>query len=255
MYKRKVRKVIRRTQLGNLKQQPGKSTIESFEMVVNARLNSARDDSGKIVLDALAPTNRLKNMVEAGSKGSNLNISQIMSCVGQQNVEGKRIPFGFNRRTLPHFVKDDFGPESRGFVENSYLVGLTPSEFYFHAMGGREGVIDTAVKTADTGYISRRLMKALEDVMVKYDGTVRTSREILVQFLYGEDGMAGEHFEKIGMDLATLSNDQLTSKCNFLHKAETESGLRTLEKVFGSSAALRIIRDQDLKKQFKEEFE
>lgn len=71
--------------------------------------------------------------------------------MGQQNVEGKRIPFGFRKRTLPHFIKDDYGPESRGFVENSYLAGLTPSEFFFHAMGGREGLIDTAVKTAETG--------------------------------------------------------------------------------------------------------
>jgi len=78
---------------------------------------------------------------------------------------------------LPHFSKDDFGPESKGFVENCYLSGLTPQEFFFHAMGGREGLIDTAVKTAETGYIQRRLIKALEDVMVKYDGTVRTSQE------------------------------------------------------------------------------
>lgn len=76
----------------------------------------------------------------------------MIACVGQQNVEGKRIPFGFRHRTLPHFIKDDYGPESRGFVENSYLAGLTPIEFYFHAMGGREGLIDTAVKTAETGW-------------------------------------------------------------------------------------------------------
>ena len=105
-------------------------------------------------------------MVSAGSKGSNINISQIMACVGQQNVEGKRIPFGFNKRSLPHFSKDDFGPESKGFVESSYLCGLSPAELYLHAMGGREGLIDTAVKTAETGYISRRLIKALEDIMV-----------------------------------------------------------------------------------------
>lgn len=78
--------------------------------------------------------------------------------VGQQNVEGKRIPFGFRHRTLPHFIKDDYGPESRGFVENSYLAGLTPTEFYFHAMGGREGLIDTAVKTSETGKSSVTLM-------------------------------------------------------------------------------------------------
>ena len=77
--------------------------------------------------------------------------TQVIACVGQQNVEGKRIPFGFRHRTLPHFIKDDYGPESKGFVENSYLAGLTPNEFYFHAMGGREGLIDTAVKTSETG--------------------------------------------------------------------------------------------------------
>jgi DNA-directed RNA polymerase II subunit RPB1 len=154
--------------------------MESFENNVNSILNNARNDAGNIALDALDSSNRLKGMVFAGSKGSNMNISQILACVGQQNVEGKRIPFGFSDRSLPHFTKGDYGPESKGFVENSYLTGLTPSEFYFHAMGGREGLIDTAVKTATTGYISRRLIKALEDVMVKYDGTVRTSKELII---------------------------------------------------------------------------
>lgn len=110
---------------------------------------------------------------------------------------------------MPHFAKDDYGPESRGFVENSYLTGLTPAEFYFHAMGGREGLIDTAVKTADTGYISRRLMKGLEDMMVRYDGTVRTARDVVVQFLYGEDGMAGEFFETIPLPIAKFNNVKL----------------------------------------------
>ena len=104
-------------------------------------------------------------MARSGSKGSTINISQMTAIVGQQSVEGKRIPFGFKYRTLPHFTKDDYSPESRGFVENSYLRGLTPTEFFFHAMAGREGLIDTAVKTAETGYIQRRLVKALEDVM------------------------------------------------------------------------------------------
>lgn len=179
-YKRKVRKIINMTQYGRLKSQPGKSTMESFEHQVNRRLNAARDEAGNLALDNLDKDNRLVNMVISGSKGNKNNISQIMACCGQQNVEGKRIAFGFSKRSLPHFTKDDYSAESKGFVSSSYLTGLTPSEFYFHAMGGREGLIDTAVKTADTGYISRRLMKALEDVMVKYDGTVRTSREVLI---------------------------------------------------------------------------
>lgn len=143
--------------------------FESFEVEVNTILNKAREKSGKMAFEGLPSFNRLFNMVDSGSKGSNLNISQIMACVGQQNVEGKRIPFGFNRRSLPHYSKDDYGPDSKGFVTNNFFNGLTPQEFYFHAMGGREGIIDTACKTAETGYIQRRLIKALEDVQVKYD--------------------------------------------------------------------------------------
>ena len=93
---------------------------------------------------------------------------QVIACVGQQNVEGKRIPFGFRKRTLPHFIKDDYGPESRGFVENSYLAGLTPSEFSFHAMGGREGLIDTAVKTAETGESSQNCHTAQSGLSHEY---------------------------------------------------------------------------------------
>jgi DNA-directed RNA polymerase II subunit RPB1 len=152
-------------------------------------LNKARDEAGASAQRSLSESNNLKAMVTAGSKGTFINISQMTACVGQQNVEGKRIPYGFVDRTLPHFTKDDYGPESRGFVENSYLRGLTPQEFFFHAMGGREGLIDTAVKTSETGYIQRRLVKAMEDVMVKYDGTVRNSLGDVIQFLYGEDGM------------------------------------------------------------------
>lgn len=158
-----------------MERQPGKSIFESFEFEMNEILNDARNNASKHALTSLSERNNLKRMVNAGSKGSDLNICQIMACVGQQNVEGKRIPFGFKNRTLPHYSKYDYSPESRGFVENSYLSGLTPQELFFHAMGGREGLIDTAVKTSETGYIQRRLMKALEDVMVKYDGTVRNS--------------------------------------------------------------------------------
>jgi DNA-directed RNA polymerase II subunit RPB1 len=154
------------------------------------------DNAGKSAEKSLKEYNNVKQMVVAGSKGSFLNISQMTACVGQQNVEGKRIPFGFKDRTLPHFTKDDHSPESRGFVENSYLRGLTPQEFFFHAMGGREGLIDTAVKTAETGYIQRRLVKALEDATVKYDGTVRNALGEIIQFSYGEDGMDGAKLEK-----------------------------------------------------------
>ena len=191
-----------------LKAAPGMTIRESFESLVERQLNLARDTSGQYAQKHLKEDNNVKQMVVAGSKGSFINISQMSVCVGQQSVEGRRIPFGFRHRTLPHFTKDDFSPESRGFVENSYLRGLTPQEFFFHAMAGREGLIDTAVKTAETGYIQRRLVKALEDVMVCYDGTVRNSLGDLIQFNYGEDGMDGAFIEKQSIETFGLSNKE-----------------------------------------------
>ncbi|KAL1747355.1 hypothetical protein HDZ31DRAFT_32193 [Schizophyllum fasciatum] len=195
-----------------LKPMPGMTIRETFESKVNHELNKARDDAGKDAQDGLKDDNNVKQMVVAGSKGSFINISQMSVCVGQQSVEGKRIPFGFRHRTLPHFTKDDYSPESRGFVENSYLRGLTPQEFFFHAMSGREGLIDTAVKTAETGYIQRRLVKALEDVMVCYDGTVRNSLGDLVQFIYGEDGMDGAFIERQGVDTLLMGDREMEKK-------------------------------------------
>jgi len=210
--KKNINDILLKAQIGKLDSQPGKNMIDSFESMANAELNSAREKAGVLVQKSLLPKNHLKNMVSAGSKGNSTNISQIIAFVGQQNVEGKRIPFNFQSRTLPHFLKDDYKSESKGFVENSFLKGLTPQEFYFHAMGGREGIIDTAVKTSQTGYIQRRLVKALEDIMIKYDGTVRNSLGHLMQFLYGEDGMAGEYiedqkFETLKMDDKTLARN------------------------------------------------
>ena len=130
----------------------GKSNRQEFEDKVFTELNKATEEAGKIGLGSLSDENRLVAMVRAGSKGSNINIAQMMACVGQQAPEGKRIPYGFTDRTLPHYKKYDDGAEARGFVESSFIQGLTPQEFFFHAMSGREGLIDTAVKsvTGDT---------------------------------------------------------------------------------------------------------
>ncbi|SOV10990.1 DNA-directed RNA polymerase II subunit RPB1 [Plasmodium gaboni] len=215
--KSEVSKLVEKAQKGELECQPGKSLYESFETRVNNELNCAREMAGKVASESLDERNNIFSMVASGSKGSIINISQIISCVGQQNVEGKRIPFGFNHRSLPHFIKFDYGPESRGFVSNSYLSGLTPQEVFFHAMGGREGIIDTACKTSETGYIQRRLIKAMEDVMVQYDRTVRNSYGDIIQFLYGEDGMAGEYIEDQVLDLMKLDNKEINKlyKYNF----------------------------------------
>lgn len=205
-YKANVRQIIDDAAHDRLKAAPGMTIRESFESRVERELNLARDRNGQFAQKNLKEDNNVKQMVVAGSKGSFINISQMSVCVGQQSVEGRRIPFGFRHRTLPHFTKDDFSPEARGFVENSYLRGLTPQEFFFHAMAGREGLIDTAVKTAETGYIQRRLVKALEDVMVCYDGTVRNSLGDLIQFVYGEDGMDGAFIERQSVETFAMNS-------------------------------------------------
>ncbi|OAX31301.1 beta and beta-prime subunits of DNA dependent RNA-polymerase [Rhizopogon vinicolor AM-OR11-026] len=180
---------------------------ESFKSKVEGELNHARGDSGQYAQKSLKDNNNVKQMVTVGSKGSYINISQMSVCVGQQSGKGRRIPFCFRHRTLPHFTKDDFSPEALGFIENSYLRRLMLQEFFFHAMAGREGLDDTAVKTAETGYIHRRLVKALEDVMVHYDGTVHNSLGDLVQFVYGEDGIVGAFIERQKINTFGLDNE------------------------------------------------
>jgi DNA-directed RNA polymerase II subunit RPB1 len=191
----------------NLEPLPGMDVRATFESKALNMLNAARDQAGTATEDGLKDLNNAAQMARAGSKGSTINIAQMTAIVGQQAVEGKRIPFGFKYRTLPHFAKDDFSAPSRGFVANSYLRGLTPTEFFFHAMAGREGLIDTAVKTAETGYIQRRLVKALEEATVRYDGTVRDSHGNVIQFIYGEDGLDGSHIERQQFDILNISDE------------------------------------------------
>jgi len=204
--KEEVRRLTAMATANELEALPGMNVRETFESKVSKALNTARDKAGTTTEKSLKDLNNAVTMARSGSKGSSINISQMTALVGQQIVEGKRIPFGFKYRTLPHFTKDDYSPEARGFVENSYLRGLTPSEFFFHAMAGREGLIDTAVKTAETGYIQRRLVKALEDVSTRYDGTVRNSLGDVIQFMYGEDGLDGIQIEKQRMDHLNMSD-------------------------------------------------
>eukprot|EP00908_Phaeocystis_cordata_P025055 Transcript_7512.p1 GENE.Transcript_7512~~Transcript_7512.p1 ORF type:complete len:1701 (-),score=865.25 Transcript_7512:173-5275(-) len=255
--KEEVKELVKKAQNNQLECQPGRTMVESFENNVNQVLNKARDTAGTRAQKSLKETNNVKNMVTTGSKGSFINISQMIACVGQQNVEGKRIPYGFLNRTLPHFPRDDYGPESRGFVENSYLRGLTPQEFFFHAMGGREGLIDTAVKTAETGYIQRRLVKSMEDVMVKYDGTIRNSLGEVLQFLYGEDGMDAVTLESgkvshIGIPLNKLKalHEHDIEEANYGREHNRPNGKPWLQP--GTADELR--RDSVAREGLKDEF-
>lgn len=194
-----VDEIIALTKRNELDKMPGMTLSETFESRVNVILNKARNISGTSAQSSLNSYNYMKAMIVAGSKGSYINISQIITCLGQQNVEGKRVPFGFAERSLPHFYKYDFSARSRGFVQSSYLSGMYPDEFFFHAMGGREGIIDTAIKTAETGYIQRRLVKALEDATVHHDFSVRNGAGNIYQFSYGDDGFDAIHLENVSI--------------------------------------------------------
>ena len=194
---------------------PGQSNNDYFESKVNSILNKTINETGKIGLSNLDPKNRATYMINSGSKGKLTNIAQMIACLGQQNVDGKRIPYGFEGRTLPHYYKYDDSSEARGFVENSFISGQTPQEFFFHAMGGREGLIDTAVKTAQTGYVQRKLVKGMEDLTVNYDFSVRSSSGTIVQFVYGNDGMDGAKVESQSLYLTKLSPDSLMDKYYF----------------------------------------
>jgi DNA-directed RNA polymerase beta' subunit len=224
-----VKNLIEQTQIGVFENNTGKTNEEEFETRVNNILNQATSESGKIGLKSLSKGNRFVTMVNAGSKGSDLNISFMISCLGQQNVDGKRIPYGFEHRTLPHFTKFDDSPAARGFVESSYINGLNPQELFFHAMGGRVGLIDTAVKTSSTGYIQRRLIKGLEDLMVNYDMTVRTNKNKVVQFAYGDDGIDPTKVENQFLPLVTMSIQDIYAHYNIPGDVEKS---KTLNQIF-----------------------
>ena len=145
--KTEVKNLIDQVHLGIFENKTGKTNEAEFEAKVSNILNSATNDAGKIGINSLNSSNRFVGLVLSGSKGSDLNISQMISCLGQQAIEGKRISYGFDSRTLPHFNKFDDGPLARGFIESSFISGLSPEELFFHAMGGRIGLIDTAVKS------------------------------------------------------------------------------------------------------------
>ena len=209
--KKEVQNLIDQLHLGVFENSTGKTNEIEFETKVNALLNKATSIAGNIGRKSLSNDNRFVIMVNAGSKGSTINIAQMISCLGQQNVDGKRIPYGFDDRTLPHFTKYDDSPEARGFVESSFIQGLTPEEVYFHAMGGRVGLIDTAVKTSQTGYIQRRLIKGNEDLKVAYDMTVRNNKNKIIQFRYGDDNIVPTKTENQKLPLTRMSLEEIYS--------------------------------------------
>lgn len=186
---------IEKYENGSLALRPGCDLKQSMEEILTGLLGRLRESAGQEAMKRLKWSNSPRIMAACGAKGSPLNISQMMACVGQQAVGGARVMDGFVNRTLPHFEVHSIAPAAKGFIANSFYTGLTATEFFFHMMSGREGLVDTAVKTAETGYMARRLMKALEDLSMQYDKTVRNSENAVVQLTYGDDGLDPDKME------------------------------------------------------------
>ena len=185
----KVYDLISQAKKGTLKLTRGLSSSEALEAYIVNELAKARDTAGSTADQSFDQTNAGRIMATTGARGSSLNIGQMAGALGQQSRRGKRLLTGYHNRALTHFKEHDNNPDAHGFVKSNYRDGLSALEFFFHAMGGREGLVDTAVRTQQSGYMQRRLINALEHIRLEYDGTVRDPHGHIIQFLYGEDGI------------------------------------------------------------------
>ncbi|MHA2090280.1 MAG: DNA-directed RNA polymerase subunit A' [Candidatus Kariarchaeaceae archaeon] len=174
---------------GRLERAPGNTLRETLELEVQNVLSEARNEAAEISAGYIGLENEAVIMAKTGARGNMMNLGQMSACVGQQSVRGNRIERGYKERTLPHFERGDLSAYGRGFVDSSFRSGLTPIEFFMHACGGREGLVDTAVRTSSSGYMQRRLVNAMQDLSAQYDKTVRNSSGDIIQFTYGEDNV------------------------------------------------------------------
>lgn len=204
----KVHELIEQYKDGSLPLTRGLAPEEALELYVVNELSRARDRAGKTADRAFPDNNSGVIMASTGARGSTLNIGQMTAALGQQSIRGKRIYKGYHNRALPHFKTNDTDPDAKGFVKSNYRDGLNPLEFFFHAMGGREGLVDTAVRTQQSGYMQRRLINALEHLKIEYDQTVRDPHGNIIQYLYGEDGIdpaKSDHGEAVNISRLIIS--------------------------------------------------
>ncbi len=224
--------LIKKYKSGTLPLTRGLSPEGSLEFYIVNELSKARDRAGRIADRSFSTENSGVVMARTGARGSSLNLGQMTAALGQQSVRGKRIEKGLRGRSLSHFPAGDLAPEAKGFVKRNYRDGLTPTEFFFHAMGGREGLVDTAVRTQQSGYLQRRLVNAMEHLRVEYDFTVRDPTGNVIQFLYGEDGIdpaKSDHGRPVNLE-RVLSSAELTdhARAKFGQK-ETDAVLAKYE--------------------------
>ena len=187
--KKEVDNLIQLFRDNKLETFPGKSLEETLELRILEVLNKVRNKTGEIVAEKADKKSHTMIMADSGARGNLLNLAQMAACVGQQAMRGKRIGKGYTDGTLSSFKKRDLSPEARGFISNGLKNGLTPYEFFFGAMTGRDSLMDTALRTPKSGYLYRRLANAMQDLKVEYDSTVRDAAGRIIQFDYGEDGI------------------------------------------------------------------
>ena len=187
--KKDVDNLIMQFREGKLDAFPGKTMQETLELRILEVLNKARNETGRTVANHADKRTHTMIMAESGARGNLLNLAQMAACVGQQAMRGKRIEKGYGQRTLSHFNKGDLSPEAHGFISNGFKTSLTPAEFFFGSMTGRDSLMDTALRTPKSGYLYRRLANAMQDLKVEYDNTVRDASKKIIQFEYGEDGI------------------------------------------------------------------
>ena len=198
---------------------------EIIESSIRNELNAIGPNIGKMIVDSLDNKNTFYVLVKSKAKGNPTNIQKAFGCLGQMNVDGGRIEKKVNGRTLPYFHKDDDTPEARGFINRSYLDGLEGHHYVWDAMVGRSGLIDTAIKTSHTGYLQRKLIKGLEDLSVKYDGTVRLPNNTLIQYVYGENGINQLTQTEVNLNFVEYSNKELENEYAF-----TKTEIKKLKK-------------------------
>ena len=207
-------------------------------------MNAMGTDIGATLKKNLGVYNLFWAIVASGAKGKETNLQQMMGCIGQQSLEGKRILKKIEGRSLIYFHKDDDTPEARGFTRSSLLDGLKGYEAFIFTIAGREGLIDTAIKTAQTGYIQRKLIKGLEDISIKYDGTNRNSRGVIIQYVYGENGINQSCQTEVKLNIMEMDNNKINSTFGF-----TDEELTKLEKKHKISMKdLKKINDNYLQK-------
>ena len=226
---------------GTLKLTRGMKAEEALEAYIVNELGKARDKAGSTANDSLDDSNAGKIMATTGARGSSLNVGQMAGALGQQSRRGNRMNDGYNNRALTHYKENDTNPDAHGFVKSNYRTGLTALEFFFHAMGGREGLVDTAVRTQQSGYMQRRLINALEHIRLEYDGTVRDPHGHIVQFLYGEDGIdvqKSDHGE--AFNTVRLTESQTITDSG---KKATKEEIETLTKKYTKTFNPRLTKN------------